>query len=481
MKKFLISLLVVGISIACICCDNSGKTQLTTYEISVMLNEDMTADCRLHLDYLNCEDDLDYLLFNLYPNAFSENAKSPVYPEYYFNAYPNGINYGGIDIINVIVDGKEREVNYLTDSKTHLKVTFDKPMKKGDKKQVYIDFKIKIPNVKHRFGYAENTVNLTGFYPILCVYENGEYYVNQYYPSGDPFYSNCANYKVSLTVPSKYAVASSLSPTSTRITSAKTKYEYQRNNVRDIAFILSDKFNVKKQSANGIDIFYYYFNDQNPDNSLSTAVKNISYFSSQFIKYPYKEYVVCEADFLYGGMEFPCLSMIDCTLKDFDRDYCITHETAHQWWYGIVGVNQAEESFIDEGLTEYSTLMFFDEFKEYGYSKKVLIDRVKSAYIEIRKALAEKGVKGAEMKRKLGEFKSDLDYVSIAYYRSQIAFDNLYDFLGDKKFNRFLKTIIKNHGYQTITTNDLYKIAKKTKRGGDSLLKSYVNGSQAIG
>jgi hypothetical protein len=365
----------------------------------------MSADCRLHLTYINEFDNLEYLLFNLYPNAFKEGASSPVYPEYHFNAYPNGIDYGGIDILKVIVDGKEQEIKYLNDKNTHLKIPFQKPTRKGDKKQVYIDFKIKIPNLKHRFGYGENTVNLTGFYPILCVYENGEYYINNYYPSGDPFYSSCADYKVSLTVPSEYTVASSLSPTSTRITQSVTRYEYQRNCARDIAFVLSKKFEVKKQTISGVDVFYYYFNDQNPENSINTAVKNIDYFSRQFIEYPYKEYVVCEADFIYGGMEYPCLSMIDCTLKDFDRDYCITHETAHQWWYGIVGVNEVEESYIDEGLTEYSTLMFFDEFKEYGYTKSMLLSRVKSAYIEIRKALAEKGVTSEQMKRSLKEGK----------------------------------------------------------------------------
>ncbi len=480
MKKFLLAVLVVSISLICICCEKVNDKELNLYEINVSLNDDMTADCRLHLNYVNTADNLDYLLFNLYPNAFNSGRELPVYPEYYFDAYPNGVNYGGIDILKVIVDGKNQEVVYLNEQKSHLKVKFDSPLKEGDKKQIYIDFKLTIPNVKHRFGYADNTINLTGFYPVLCVYENGGYYVNNYYPSGDPFYSNCANYKVSLSVPSTYTVASSLSPVSTRVSYTTTKYEYVRNNVRDIAFVLSDKFNVKKQKVANVDVYYYYFNDQNPDKSLSTAVKNISYFSNKFKKYPYKEYVVCEADFLYGGMEYPCLTMIDCTLKDFDRDYCITHETAHQWWYGIVGGNEVEESYIDEGLTEYSTLMFFDEYKEYNHTKSELINRVKLAYIDIRKALSEKGITTAKMKRNLGEFKSDMEYVSIAYYRSQIMFDSLREFMGDKKFNKFLKSLIKNYKYQTLNTESLFKIAKSVKRGSENLLENYVNGSTVI-
>ena len=175
-----------------------------------------------------------------------------------------------------------------------------------------------------------------------------------------------------------------------------------------------------------------------------------------------------------------CLTMIDCTLKDFDRDYCITHETAHQWWYGLVGNNECEESYIDEGLTEYSTLMFFDSHKEYGYSKNELLERVKNSYITIRTALAKKGITTPNMKRNLGEFTSDLEYVSIAYYRSQIAFDNLYNFMGEKRFYKFLKEVIKEYKYKKINTKNLLSIAEKIKKGSKNLLENYINGVAVV-
>ena len=146
-------------------------------------------------------------------------------------------------------------------------------MNKGEEMVVTIDFSIQLPNVNHRFGYGENTVNLSGFYPVLCVYENGKYYENKYYRSGDPFYSNVADYKVNLTVPSRYAVASSMTATSTNFSGENTTYHYERNSVRDIAFVLSTKFNVTAKTVNGIKVFYYYFNDKTPENSLDVLKK----------------------------------------------------------------------------------------------------------------------------------------------------------------------------------------------------------------
>jgi aminopeptidase N len=36
------------------------------------------------------------------------------------------------------------------------------------------------------------------------------------------------------------------------------------------------------------------------------------------------------------------------------------HETAHQWWYGLVGNDQALEPWLDEALCTYSELLFYE-------------------------------------------------------------------------------------------------------------------------
>ena len=36
-----------------------------------------------------------------------------------------------------------------------------------------------------------------------------------------------------------------------------------------------------------------------------------------------------------------------------DQAFLVSHETAHQWFYGIVGNDQATDSFADEGMAEY--------------------------------------------------------------------------------------------------------------------------------
>ena len=50
----------------------------------------------------------------------------------------------------------------------------------------------------------------------------------------------------------------------------------------------------------------------------------------------------------FTGMEYPEL-VFSVPVPDV-----VTHEVAHQWWYGLVGNNQAAEPWLDESFAQYS-------------------------------------------------------------------------------------------------------------------------------
>ena len=81
-------------------------------------------------------------------------------------------------------------------------------------------------------------------------------------------------------------------------------------------------------------------------------------------------------------MEYPTLVMIDQSLyneKDkFLLEYVIAHETAHQWWYSVIGNDEISEPWLDEALTEYSTVLYFEE----KYGKEVGSKLIKTMEIQ---------------------------------------------------------------------------------------------------
>ena len=485
MKKILVLLLSVSIAFSMvIVADGCGKgeVELSKYYIDATYN-DGTLECDMTVNYINnTSSSVNILYFNLYPNAYREGAKiKPVHIEYFSQVYKNGTSYGDIKIRKVNCDNVKLDYLITGEDENILEVKLNSPVKPNKETSVFIEFTVTLANAEHRLGYSENTVNLTGFYPILCANYNGDIYKNVYYPSGDPFYSDVANYLVDLTVPSSYVVASSLSPTKTEFKGLSTTYSYSRENVRDIAFILSKNFNVIKGNLGDVEVSYYYFNDTEPERALDVIIDSLSYYSKNFCEYPYNEYVVCQADFVYGGMEYPCLTFIGGNLTGYDKEYCIAHETAHQWWYGLVGVNSSEEGFIDEGLTEYSTVLYLANSDNFNLSKEDLIETVKQSYRQIRDiCVKNQTYKKPLMKRNLGNFSSDLEYVNIAYYRSQIMFDDLCNFMGEKKFLSAMQGLVNNYKYKNVSYDTVKRHFNNKKKGADSILDGYVLGETAI-
>ena len=158
---------------------------------------------------------------------------------------------------------------------------------------------------------------------------------------------------------------------------------YTINNtcVREFALMLSTEFNTISKIDNDITYTYYYLNDQTPDKALQCAIDCINTFSKLYYPYPYSTYTVVQSSFVYGGMEYPMLSLISDNVDNYD-DYLniIVHESAHQWWYNIVGNNQYLNPWVDESLTEFSTLLFYDNNKNYNLSHTQLIAGMQENY-----------------------------------------------------------------------------------------------------
>ena len=131
-------------------------------------------------------------------------------------------------------------------------------------------------------------------------------------------------------------------------------------------------------TVDGIKIYSYYFHEGGQRRTqISSRIYKIYNSTSGSI---HTKLFCCSCRFLYRGMEYPNLVLIDRTLYGGSfLEYIVVHETAHQWWYGLVGSNQVKEAWLDEGLTEYSTIMFLEN--KYGkQGKQAYDDIVKSRY-----------------------------------------------------------------------------------------------------
>ena len=484
MKKLVVSIFALLVFFGALSftsgCTN-GESTYTRYEITAeYIPENSTLTGAVKVSFENGEDkEISLLKFNLYPNAYRKDALyRPVSRGYEKSAYYAGESYGEI-VISSVSGSKNWEV--MGEDENILYVYLERPLYPGDKVVLDIGFMTKLAKVNHRTGVTEKTVNLGEFFPILCGLKNGGFYECAYYSDGDPFYSDCADYKMTLKMPKEYTVASTGVIAEERMLESKKVYTMSAANVRDFALVLSSEYRVLKAQMGERELLYYYYQDEEPRKTLECVQEAFSYFEKTFGDYPYPTYSLAETGFCYGGMEYPALSMLSDELQGEDRMRAVAHETAHQWWGVVVGSDQTENAWQDEGLAEYSALLFFEAYEKYGITRE---DAVTEALREYRSYYdvygSVLGRADTSMTRHLKDFLSDYEYRCLAYDKAVVMFDTLRKSVGDKKFLSALKRYYGGNVYKMATVDALVGSFEKSGVDVGGFFESFLLGKAIL-
>lgn len=487
MKKAIIGYLVFAtvcilstiILLTCVGCNQqkSIEKQYNAYKLAVRLEESGKLYGEMDFFYINQTDStLEYLDFNLFGNAFREDAKlKPVEPSFTDLAYYAGKSYGYMDIISV--ENCKKYTIVGTDENI-LRVELLHPLPIGQSVQIKINYTLQLAKVNHRTGITEKTMNLGNFYPIVCVYENGKGFFHcAYYSNGDPFYSESANYTVTLSVPIGYTVASSAKEVQKTTHLGQTVYEYTLQAARDFAFVFSKEFTKLQTSVQDIELNYLFYQDENAAQTLQLIQECMQYFQNTFGEYIFDSYTVVQTGFCYGGMEYPALSMISDSLMLQDYQYTIVHETAHQWWYSAVGNNEVTEAWLDEGLTEFSTALFFKNHKAYKISYDGMMQTARQVYRTIYSLNDQLAMtKNSSLNRAIHEYGS-LEYYVLNYVKAMLLYDDLTKACGEKTVLKNLKKYYAENKYSIATKQSLCNVFSKR---GQKIIESFVDGSVVI-
>ncbi len=483
MKKLicLATVIITAFAAVFVCsCAKKETAQRSEYDITAAYDaETRELTGRELFTFYNCYDnEFTQLKFNLYGNAFREGAKiKPVSDSIKQRAYYAGESYGSLTVSAVencsgwSVDGEDENI---------LTVVLLETVYPGQSVQIAIDYTLALAKINHRTGVAQGAVNLGNFYPQLCAYTSGGFLECPYYPCGDPFVSECADYKVTFDAPESFVVAASGREESASAADGRRKAQYSLTNARDFAIVLSEDFTVDSRVENGVEIKYYSLGESD-GSGLKAAAESLEYFGETFGKYIYPTYSVVETGFCYGGMEYPALSMIASGQQAQDTVYTVAHETAHQWWWGMVGSNQLDCGWQDEGLAEYSTLMFFENNPDYGYTRAAIVDGATRAYRAFFSVYSQlNGSVNTTMNRSLGEYSGEFEYANIAYNKALIMFDFLRKSLSDEEFTGCLKNYFDKYSGKIAPYEGL--IAAFTSCGKDleGLFSSFIEGKILI-
>jgi aminopeptidase N len=194
--------------------------------------------------------------------------------------------------------------------------------------------------------------------------------------------------------------------------------------------------------------------------------------------YPHLSLSVVEADFL-DGMEYDGLYFLSHGFYDlYDGTpmgyltFIAAHETAHQWWYGIVGNDQALEPWLDEAMCTYMEHVFYENvYAEYlTDSYQSLVDWWWYYRVNFYEPTGP-------VDATIYDFNTFYSYRNSVYLNGAKFINDLRSLMGDQAFFAFLRDYARQYQYKLATSEDLFTLLREhTSKDLDGLLAEYFQG-----
>lgn len=219
------------------------------------------------------------------------------------------------------------------------------------------------------YGYTERQLNLVDWYAFVPPLDDQHQWIVHAPPVfGESLVYPAADFNVQLEItgnPVPLVVAASSEAYRT-----ENRYQFTLRQARTFAVSVSPDYEVLETEAAGIKIKAYAFPNSHVANQavLGYAAQAAALYTELFGPLSYEQVSIVQADFL-DGMEFDGLYFVskgfydlyDGTVNGY-LSLITVHEMAHQWWFGMVGSDQAREPWLDEGLATFAELQFLENY-----------------------------------------------------------------------------------------------------------------------
>ncbi|NOX63799.1 MAG: M1 family metallopeptidase [Chloroflexi bacterium] len=314
------------------------------------------------------------------------------------------------------------------------------------------------------FGESEGILSLPYSYPMLAAQTRdptNPWRLDAPPPHGDIAITDSAFYMVTATVPSDVTVVSSgVTITTTQRGDGWADHVIVTGPVREFGLVVSRELEKKSADVDGARLNSYYLpQDANAGRAaLKEAAGVLRTYNQLFTSYPFTELDIVEAPTRYLGMEYPGLNYIGLDTYREQREtqeILIAHEIAHQWWYELVGSDPYRYPWLDEGLAEHTSLLYFETI--YG---KDVADRIRTLRWQIPVKWAQENDYDAAPGQEVTAF-SGANYEIIVYAKSAMFFDALYQELGREKYLQVLNAFIDRYRFKTPTPEDFLAIVEE--------------------
>ncbi len=425
------------------------------YDIKLKFDEaGHSAEASQTVVYTNtAADSMAELYMHIYPNHFSKQEYVDMsfmgMPSYYDDVF----DPGNIEVKEVDAAGKPVKFEVQGEDETLLKIPLETPLGRGSSVELSLEYSLKVPHRIGRYAWGDVGTSFGNWYPIMAMYDEQGWNLDKYYEIGDPFYSETADYAVTIDMPEGMQAAFTGDVISDTTADGRRVLSLSETGVRDFAFVLSSDYVIGVDTVDGIEVRVAIpkKNEEYMDEAMGYATKSLAVYNRYFGKYTNDAFTVAFSDF-DSGMEYPGIVLISAKyLEDsegfFYVENVIIHEVGHQWWYSAVGNDEVDESWLDEGLTSFTEMVYYSD--SYGWDELAFI---------FPQTEPEEGL---PLDSSLTAFNGWDDYVYV-YTFGRSFFKTLMDKMGQDEFFTMLQKYYATYAYGIATADDLRGLVAET-------------------
>ncbi|MBU7016018.1 MAG: M1 family metallopeptidase [Theionarchaea archaeon] len=384
----------------------------------------------------------------------------------YFRLFPH-ISGGAITVSSVKVDSQDVDLAYEFEGSA-LRISLPEELQPDKNVIIEMDFTVEVAQDMGGnyglFGYFDNILVLDGFYPVIPVYDDEGWNVEVPPSHGDLMYCDASFYLVRVTAPSTLKVVTSGIEIGSKKDRDTQVLAFAAGPARDFYLAASENYTVVSSQIGETTINSYALPERKDraEMALKTAENALKSFNERFGIYPYTEFDIVSTPMLAKGMEYSGIVAISQRLYDPDEvisglpshiflESVTAHETAHQWFYNIVGNDQVDEPWLDESLAQYLTGLYYTDV--YG---EAAAEDYRNSWYDLWESVNRQDILIGLPSREY----TDEQYSPIIYGRGPLFLMALAEEMGQELFDAFMRDYYESHRWGISTTDSFRHLAE---------------------
>ncbi|MGE5360026.1 MAG: M1 family metallopeptidase, partial [Bacteroidales bacterium] len=225
-----------------------------------------------------------------------------------------------------------------------------------------------VPRTVARTGVLGDFYFIAQWFPKIGVLEDDGWNCHQFHATTE-FFADYGVYDVSIAVPTGWTVGATGRERERRDNAGgTTTHRYYQEDVHDFAWTTSPDYLVRterfeQRGLPSVEMRLLLQPEHASQASRHFAATRaaLGSYGEWFGPYPYDHITIVDPAWQSdaGGMEYPTLFTAGTRWLApggvTEPELVTVHECGHQFWYALVGNNEFEDAWLDEGLNTYST------------------------------------------------------------------------------------------------------------------------------